>query len=190
MSSTTNSTFLMSPDRPLWDLNSSESSNGDSYPEKVVISIVDDDESVRSALKRLIKSVGLKVNEFASAEDFLKFATPSEAACLVLDLQLPGMSGLELQAKLLAANCHIPIVFISAHGDGISAHGDGQARAQALAAGAIDFLQKPFSEKALFDAINSALFIQNRGASESIEDRIAVAGEGNDHGTHDSYSRR
>ena len=183
MSSTTNSTFLMSPDRPLCDLNSSESSNGDSYPEKVVISLVDDDESVRSALKRLIKSVGLKVNEFASAEDFLNFATPSEAACLVLDLRLPGMSGLELQAKLLAANCHIPIVFISAHGD-------GQARAQALAAGAIDFLQKPFSEKALFDAINSALFIQNRGASESIEDRIAAAGEGNDHGTHDSYSRR
>ena len=69
------------------------------------------------------------------------------------------MSGLELQAKLLAANCHIPIVFISAHGD-------GQARAQALAAGAIDFLQKPFSEKALFDAINSALVIQNRGASK------------------------
>lgn len=182
MSSTTNSTFVMSPDRPLCDLNSSESSNGDSYPEKVVISLVDDDESVRSALKRLIKSVGLKVNEFASAEDFLKFATPSEAACLVLDLRLPGMSGLELQAKLVAANCHIPIVFISAHSD-------GQARAQAVAAGAIDFLQKPFSEKALFDAINSALFIQNRGASESIEDRIAAAGEGNDHGTHDSYSR-
>jgi FixJ family two-component response regulator len=149
----------MSPDRPLCDLNSSESSNGDSYPEKVVISLVDDDESVRSALKRLIKSVGLKVNEFASAEDFLNFATPSEAACLVLDLRLPGMSGLELQAKLLAANCHIPIVFISAHGD-------AQARAQALAAGAIDFLQKPFSEQALFGAINSALFIQNRGASE------------------------
>ena len=61
MSSTTNSTFLMSPNRPLWDPNSSESSNGDSYPEKVVISLVDDDESVRSALKRLIKSVGLKV---------------------------------------------------------------------------------------------------------------------------------
>jgi FixJ family two-component response regulator len=162
----------MSPDRLLWDLNSSESSEwGDSYREKVVISLVDDDESVRSALKRLIKSVGLKVSEFASAEDFLNFATPSEAACMVLDLRLPGMSGLELQARLLAANCQIPIVFISAHDD-------GQARAQALAAGAIDFLQKPFSEKALFDAINSALFIQNRGASKSLEDRIAAARRG------------
>jgi FixJ family two-component response regulator len=183
MSSTPNSTFLISPNRPIWNPTSSEPSNGNPEAEKDLISIVDDDESVRKALKRLFKSVGLKVNEFASAEDFLNFATPSEAACLVLDLRLPGMSGLELQAKLLVANCHIPIVFISAHGD-------RQARAQALAAGAIDFLQKPFSEKALFDAINSALFIQNRGASESIEDRIAVAGEGNDHGTHYSYSRR
>jgi FixJ family two-component response regulator len=157
--STTNSTFPMSPNRPIWNPTSSEPSNGNPEAEKGLISIVDDDESVRKALKRLFKSVGLEVNEFASAEDFLNFATPSEAACLVLDLRLPGMSGLELQAKLLAANCHIPIVFTSAHGD-------QQARKQALAAGAIDFLQKPFSENALFDAINSALVIQNRGASK------------------------
>ena len=85
-------------------------------------------------------------------------ASPKHTACLVLDLRLPGISGLELQAKLLGASYRIPIVFISAHGD-------QQARKQALAAGAIDFLQKPFSEKALFDAINSALVIQNRGTS-------------------------
>jgi FixJ family two-component response regulator len=133
--------------------------NGASHAEKVVISIVDDDESVRKALKRLIKSIGLNVEAFASAEDFLTFTTSHDAACLVLDLRLPGMSGLELQAKLHSANRRIPIVFISAQGD-------EQARAQALAAGAIDFLQKPFSEQALFAAINSALFIQNRADSE------------------------
>ena len=159
MFSTTNSAFPMGPNRPIGSPTSSGHSNENPEPEKGLISIVDDDESVRKALKRLFKSVGLRVEAFASAEDFLNFATPSEAACLVLDLRLPGMSGLELQAKLLAENCHIPIVFISAHGN-------GQARAQALAAGAIDFLQKPFSEKALFDALNSALVIQNRGASK------------------------
>jgi FixJ family two-component response regulator len=162
MSSISNSTFLISPNRPIWDSNLPQPfirENGESDAEKVVISIVDDDESVRKALKRLIKSVGLKVEAFASAEDFLTFTTSHDEACLVLDLRLPGMSGLELQAKLLSANRRIPIVFISAHGD-------EKARAQALAAGAIDFLQKPFSEQALFGAINSALFIQNRGASE------------------------
>jgi len=157
--STTNSAFPMGPNRPIWNPTSSEPSNGNPETEKGLISIVDDDESVRKALKRLFKSVGLRVEAFASAEDFLSLASPQHTACLVLDLRLPGMSGLELQAKLLSANCHIPIVFISAHGD-------QQARKQALAAGAIDFLQKPFSEKALFDAINSALVIQNRGASK------------------------
>jgi FixJ family two-component response regulator len=157
--STTNRAFPTGPNRPIWNPTSSEPSNGNPETEKGLISIVDDDESVRKALKRLFKSVGLRVEAFASAEDFLNFANPSAAACLVLDLRLPGMSGLELQAKLLAANYRIPVVFISAHGD-------EKARAQALAAGAIDFLQKPFSEKALFEAINSALVIQNRGASK------------------------
>lgn len=160
MFSISNTTFL-SPNGANCARNFSEPSlpiNEDSNSEKVVISIVDDDESVRRALQRLIKSVGLKVEAFASAEDFLR-ANAYEAACLVLDLQLSGMNGLELQAELRAANCRIPIIFISAHGD-------GQARAQALAAGAIDFLQKPFGEKALFDAIDSALLIQCRGASE------------------------
>jgi FixJ family two-component response regulator len=157
--SNTNSTFAMSPNRPIWNPTSSEPSNGNPKAEKGLISIVDDDESVRKALKRLFKSVGLRVEAFASAEDFLSLASPQHAACLVLDLRLPGMSGLELQARLLAANYRIPVVFTSAHGD-------QQARKQALAAGAIDFLQKPFSEKALFDAINSALVIQNRGASK------------------------
>ena len=161
MFSISNMTFG-TPNGDKWDPNFSKPStpvDEDSNSEKVVISIVDDDESVRKALQRLIKSVGLKVEAFASAEDFLSRAKPHEAACLVLDLQLPGMNGLELQAELRAANCRIPIVFISAHGD-------GQARAQALAAGAIDFLQKPFGEKALFGARDSALLIQYRGASE------------------------
>lgn len=159
MFSTTNGAFPMSTNRPIWNPTSSEPSNVNPETEKGLISIVDDDESVRKALSRLFKSVGRRVEAFASAEDFLSLASPRHTACLVLDLRLPGMSGLELQARLLAANYRIPVVFISAHGD-------GQARAEVLAAGAIDFLQKPFSEKALFDAINSALVIQNRGASE------------------------
>jgi two-component system response regulator AtoC len=112
-----------------------------------VISVVDDDESVRSATRRLIKSVGLEVEEFVTAEDFLKSDRSRDSACLILDLRLPGMSGLELQSQLVASNSKVPIVFISGHGD-------GHARAQALQAGAVDFLQKPFSEQDLFKAIN------------------------------------
>lgn len=163
MFSIANNTLHMSPDGVNWDPNFSETSirrKDDPETEKVVISIVDDDESVRKALKRLIKSVGLRVEAFASAEDFLSSGRSQDVACLLLDLRLPGMSGLELQAELVASNCRIPIVFISAHGD-------EQARVQALEAGAIDFLQKPFSEQALFDAINSALVIHTSGPSDT-----------------------
>jgi FixJ family two-component response regulator len=120
--------------------------------EDFVIVIVDDDESVRKALKRLIKTVGLNVEDFASAEEFLCSGQSQNAACLILDLRLPGMSGLELQNQLGAANRRVPIIFISAHGD-------GQERTRAVAAGAVDFLQKPFGEDALFKAIISALVI-------------------------------
>ena len=115
-----------------------------------LISIVDDDESIRKATKRLIESVGLRVEDFASAEDFLSFGRPEDSVCLILDIRLPGMSGLELQHELGTAGVEVPIIFITAHGD-------SQTRAQALEAGAADFLQKPFTEKALFKSINSFL---------------------------------
>src|SRR6267378_3404950 len=116
-------------------------------PHGAVISIVDDDESIRKAIKRLIESVGLTVEDFPSAEDFARFGRPQDSACLILDVRLPGISGLELQSQLIASNCQVPNIFITAHGD-------EQMRARALKAGAVDFLQKPFTEKQLFKALN------------------------------------
>jgi FixJ family two-component response regulator len=123
--------------------------------EDVVISIVDDDESLRKAIKRLINSVGLSVENFASAEDYLNIGRSQNSACLILDVRLPGMSGLELQSQLVASNSRVPIIFISAQGD-------GQARAHALGAGAVEFLQKPFSEQAFLSAIRTSLVIAEK----------------------------
>jgi two-component system response regulator AtoC len=116
-------------------------------PHGAVISIVDDDESIRKATKRLIESVGLTVEDFPSAEDFARFGRPQDSACLILDVRLPGISGLEVQSQLIASKSQVPIIFITAHGD-------EQMRARALKAGAVDFLQKPFTEKQLFKAVN------------------------------------
>src|SRR5258705_11992406 len=113
-----------------------------------LVCIVDDDESTRKATKRLLQSGGLAVEGFASAEDFLSSGHPQDSACLILDVRLPGISGLELQGLLRASDLQVPIVFITAHGD-------SQVRIKALERGAVDFLQKPFSEKALFKAISS-----------------------------------
>ena len=125
----------------------------------VIISIVDDDESVRKAIKRLIKSAGLSAEDFGSAEDFLLSDRWETSACLILDVRLPGMSGLELQSKLAASDYRVPIIFISGHGD-------GDLRTRAMEAGAVDFLQKPFGEKALFDAINSSLLCYSSAAAD------------------------
>lgn len=114
------------------------------------ISIVDDDDSVRDALKSLIDSVGFRAEVFASGEDFLKSPDISETDCLITDVRMPGMTGLELQERLIAAGAAIPIVFISAHDD-------RDVRARALRGGAIDFLQKPFSEDSLLNAIDACL---------------------------------
>jgi DNA-binding NtrC family response regulator len=124
----------------------------------VLISIVDDDESIRKATRRLINSVGFDVEDFASAEEFLSSGHPQNSACLVLDVRLPGISGLELQSQLHDSNCRVPIVFISGHGD-------GEVRGRALEAGAVDFLQKPFTEKALFKAIGP--FVNRAPASSA-----------------------
>jgi FixJ family two-component response regulator len=118
--------------------------------EMPLISIVDDDESVRTALKSLIDSVGFRAEVFDSGEKFLNSPLLSQTDCLITDVRMPGMSGLELQDRLSAAGRSIPIVFISAHED-------REARARGLRAGAIDFLQKPFSEDSLLGAISICL---------------------------------
>jgi FixJ family two-component response regulator len=115
-----------------------------------LISIVDDDDGVRQALKSLIDSVGFRAEVFASGEEFLDSPFISQTDCLIADVRMTGMSGLELQERLNAAGASIPIVFISAHED-------REARARGLRAGAIDFLQKPFSEDALLGAISASL---------------------------------
>jgi FixJ family two-component response regulator len=118
--------------------------------EPPLISVVDDDESVREAIESLLKSVGLRVAVLASAEEFLSSPHLEVTDCLILDVRMPGMNGLEMQRQLRAANSRIPVIFITAHGD-------EEARAQALAAGAVAFLHKPFSEDALLSAIEMAL---------------------------------
>jgi FixJ family two-component response regulator len=115
-----------------------------------LIAIVDDDEAVREALQSLLKSMGLRAEGFASAEEFLQSAHLPGTTCLILDVRMPGMGGLELQRQLAAAECRIPIIFITAHGD-------EDTRARALQAGAVDFLAKPFSEEALLTAVHLAL---------------------------------
>jgi FixJ family two-component response regulator len=115
-----------------------------------LIAIVDDDDSLRKSLDNLIRSVGFRTQGFSSAEAFLSSNHIHDTTCLILDVRMPGMSGLELQRQLGAANRRIPIIFVTAHAD-------GDARAQALAAGAVDFLYKPFHEEVLLKAIDTAL---------------------------------
>jgi two-component system response regulator FixJ len=119
-------------------------------PETPLISIVDDDESVREALKSLIESVGFRTEVFSSGENFLNSDHFGDTDCLIVDVRMPGMSGLELQERLNAVHSLIPLIFISAHGD-------EEVRARALQAGAVDFLQKPFSEDSLLKAIDVSL---------------------------------
>ncbi len=115
-----------------------------------MVTIVDDDESVRSALQGLMKAVGLPARSFASAEEFLKSGEQKETGCLIADIRMPGMSGLELQATLNADGCRIPIIFITAHGD-------EKMRMQALRAGAVEFVAKPFDDEALVASVRAAL---------------------------------
>jgi FixJ family two-component response regulator len=115
-----------------------------------IIAIVDDDESVRFALEGMMKSVGLPAQAFASAEDFLNSGLLQQTACLIADIRMPGMSGLELQKKLNAEHCRIPTIFITAHGD-------AKMRLQALRSGAVEFLAKPFDDEVLLENIRAAL---------------------------------
>ena len=117
-------------------------------PEEPIVFAVDDDTSMREALSRLFRSIGIRARIFASAEDFLLFKRPDAPACLVLDVRLPGLSGLELQREL--ADVAIPIIFITGHGD-------IPMSVQAMKAGAVEFLTKPFRDQVLLDAIQQAI---------------------------------
>jgi FixJ family two-component response regulator len=115
-----------------------------------MIAIVDDDDSIRGALHGLLKAVGLPAIAFASAEEFLKSGQQFETACLIADIRMPGMSGLDLQARLNSERCRIPTIFITAHGD-------AKMRLQALREGAVEFMSKPFDDEALLESIRAAL---------------------------------
>jgi FixJ family two-component response regulator len=115
-----------------------------------LVSIVDDDDLMRSALEGLLKAVGLPARAYASAEEFLKSGQQHLTACLIADIRMPGMSGLELQATLNAEQCRIPTIFITAHGD-------ERMRMQALRAGAVEFLAKPFDNEVLLESVRAAL---------------------------------
>ena len=115
-----------------------------------LIAIVDDDELMRSALQSMLKSVGLSSLAFASAEEFLKSGQHQRTACLIADIRMPGMSGLELQAQLHAERCTIPTIFITAHGDeDVGKH--------ALTAGAVGVLRKPFDDEVLLECVRTVL---------------------------------
>src|SRR6266508_207356 len=115
-----------------------------------LIYVVDDDASVREALRSLIRSVGLRVEAFASAQEFLTHPQADAPSCLVLDVQLPGLSGLDLQQELAKADIQIPIVFLTGHGD-------IPMSVRAIKAGALEFLTKPFNDEDLLDAIQQGI---------------------------------
>jgi FixJ family two-component response regulator len=114
------------------------------------VEVVDDDISVRESLESLIRSVGLEVRLFASAEEFLNSTHPRKADCLIFDVRLPGMSGIELHHHLMALKCDVPVVFITAHGS------DNRARSEAVSEWTVAYLTKPIGEDEFLDALNAA----------------------------------
>jgi FixJ family two-component response regulator len=117
--------------------------------ERKMVAVVEDDQSYRVAVQRLLKSAGFSVQSFASAEDFLRSGRQRETACLIADIRMPGMSGLDLQAKLNTARCPIPTIFITAHGD-------EDMRLQAMRGGAVKFMVKPFDGEILLESVRAA----------------------------------
>jgi FixJ family two-component response regulator len=116
----------------------------------VTLFVVDDDESVRRALRRFLKSVGFEVEVFDGADEFLSSGRLGNPGCLILDVKMPAMGGLELQRHLAGVGCTMPVIFITAHED-------EEARSCALRGGAVDFLLKPFNDETLLRAIDKAL---------------------------------
>jgi FixJ family two-component response regulator len=138
---------------------------------EAIVFIVDDDASMRESLKNLIRSVGLRVELFASAQEFLRSKRPDVPCCLVLDVRLPGLSGLDLQRRTTEAGMEIPIIFITGHGD-------IPMSVRAMKAGAVEFLTKPFRDQDLLDAIQQALerdrqARDQRAALDELRDRFA-----------------
>jgi FixJ family two-component response regulator len=133
-------------------------------PKEPIVFAIDDDASMREALSRLFRSIGMRAQIFASAQDFLLFKRPDAPTCLVLDVRLPGMSGLDLQRELATPDCAIPIIFITGHGD-------IPMSVQAMKAGAVEFLTKPFRDQELLDAIHQA--IQSDCANRKHQSEIA-----------------
>jgi RNA polymerase sigma factor (sigma-70 family) len=129
---------------------------------KPTIFIVDDDASVRQSTELLLKSVGFNVKTFVSAQDFLNANLQEGLGCLILDVRMPGMSGLDLQEKLVSARTPLPVIFITGHGT-------VRMSVRAMKAGAVDFLQKPFEEQDLLDAINRAVTQQRKRKSRNDE---------------------
>ena len=140
-------------------------------PAEPAVYVVDDDVSVRSALERLLKSVGLTVKTFSSAQEFLDQATPEGSGCLIVDLRMPGMSGLDLQDQLSARQLSLPVIFLTGYGT-------VPASVRAMKAGAVDFLEKPVDDQTLLDAILKALERDRRGRlnqaeMQAIKQRVA-----------------
>jgi FixJ family two-component response regulator len=120
-----------------------------------LVAVVDDDDLLRDALRRLLKASGLGAVSFESAEDLLNSGQLPEVACLIADVRMPGMSGLELQARLKAERSPIPIIFITAHGD-------AKMRIQAMRDGAVEFLTKPFDNAVLLEMVHAAIKVNSR----------------------------
>jgi len=119
-----------------------------------LVAVVDDDDLLRDALRRLLKASGLGAISFESAEDLLNSGRLSEIACLIADVRMPGISGLELQARLKTERCEIPIIFITAHGD-------AKMRIQAMRDGAVEFLTKPFDNAVLIETVRAAIKVNS-----------------------------
>ena len=127
-----------------------------------VVFVVDDDASMRDAISRLLNAVGLTVQTFASAREFLNGKLPDVAGCVVLDVRLPGLSGLDLQREMVERGIHIPVVFITGHGD-------IPMSVQAMKAGAVEFLTKPFRDQDLLDAVRSGILLDRKEREERAE---------------------
>ena len=127
-----------------------------------LVFVIDDDASMRDAISRLLQAVGLTVQTFASAKEFLNKKLPDVPACVVLDVRLPGLSGLDLQREMVERGIHIPVIFITGHGD-------IPMSVQAMKAGAVEFLTKPFRDQDLLDAVRSGIQLDRKARKERAE---------------------
>ena len=127
-----------------------------------LVFVIDDDASIREAISRLLRAIGLTVRTFGSAREFLQHRLPDIPACLVLDVRLPGLSGLDLQREMVERGIHVPVIFITGHGD-------IPMSVQAMKAGAVEFLTKPFRDQDLLDAVRSGIQRDRKGRKERAE---------------------